>query len=193
MALPREFVTYLSAEMAVRMEKSGKVKLHNKEPVVEKINQVILDEFAKEERLNQEVRDYLEKYSEEMRRTAVSYQEMYKLVKKELMKKYQFVPISGREKDGGKISRDKVIELSHILLKNLANMTLQIEMLEEKNEVRLEIVRQIQELLKAEDQVDKSARQKILSQKRDILEGSAEWDILFRKYYSEEMRKHGVV
>jgi hypothetical protein len=41
--------------------------------------------------------------------------------------------------------------------------------------------------------VDQSARQKILSQKREILEGSAEWDILFRKYYSEEMRKHGVV
>ena len=143
--------------------------------------------------MNQEVRDYLEKYSEEMRRTAASYQEMYKLIKKELMKKYRFVPMSGREKDGGKISRDKVIELSHTLLKNMTNMTLQIEMLEEKNEVRLEIVRQIQELLKAENQVDQSARQKILSQKREILEGSAEWDILFRKYYSEEMRKHGVV
>ncbi len=193
MALPREFVAYLSAEMPVRMEKSGKVKLHNKEQVTEKINQIILDEFAKEERLNQEVRDYLEKYSEEMRRTAASYQEMYKLIKKELMKKYRFVPMSGREKDGGKISRDKVIELSHTLLKNMTNMTLQIEMLEEKNEVRLEIVRQIQELLKAENQVDQSARQKILSQKREILEGSAEWDILFRKYYSEEMRKHGVV
>ena len=193
MAFPKEYVAYLAAELAVRVENAGKVRLHNKEQVSEKIKQLILDEFAKEERLNQEVRNHLEKYSSEMRRTGVSYQEMYKLIKKELLKKNQFVPLSGRDKDGGKLSRDKIIELSHILAKNLSSMTLQIELLEEKNEVRLEIVRQIQELLKEEDRIDKSARQKILSQKREIIEGSAEWDILFRKYYSEEMRKHGVV
>ena len=69
-------------------------------------------------------------------------------------------------------------------------MTLQIELLEEKKRGGgLEIFRQIQKLLKEEDLVDKKARQKILSQKREILEGSAEWDILFRKYYSEEDTK----
>ena len=193
MAFPKEYVAYLAAELAVRVEKAGKVKLHNKEQVSAKIKQLILDEFAKEENLNQEVRDHLEKYSSEMRRTGVSFQEMYKLVKRELLKKNRFVPLSGREKDGSKLSRDKIIELSHTLIKNLSSMTLQIELLEEKNEVRLEIFRQIQKLLKEEDLVDKKARQKILSQKREILEGSAEWDILFRKYYSEEIRKHGLI
>lgn len=193
MALPREYVAYLAPELATRVEKSGKVRLLSRDQVAGKIKQLILDEFAKEDRLNQEVRDYLEQYSEQMRRGAVSYQEMYKLVKKELMKKYRHVPLGGRERGRGKLSRDKIIELSHTLVKNLASMRPQIELLEEANEVRLEIVRQIQELLKQEDQIDQSVCQKILSQKRDILEGSAEWDILFRKYYSEEMRKLGVV
>jgi hypothetical protein len=39
-----------------------------------------------------------------------------------------------------------------------------------------------------EVQVDKAARQKIENQKRGIPEGSAEWEILYRKYYEEEMR-----
>ena len=43
-----------------------------------------------------------------------------------------------------------------------------------------------------EERIDKSARQKIETQKRTILEGSQEWDILYRKYYNEEVKKLGV-
>jgi len=137
------------------------------------------------------VRDYLEKYSTQIRRDAISYQEMYKLVKKELMKKYRIVSSSRPEADGTKLSRDKIIELSHRLLKEFSGMKTQIELLDEKNEVRLEIVRQFQSLLKEEYQIDQAVRQKIRSQRREIEEGSAEWDILFRKYYGDEMRKLG--
>jgi len=48
------------------------------------------------------------------------------------------------------------------------------------------------ELLMAEDKVDHAARQKIKSQKREIAEGSEEWDLLHRKYYSEELKKLGI-
>ena len=191
MALPKEYLAYLAAKMAERLEKSGKVKFHDSPAIAEKIGQAIRDDFAQEERLNQEVRDYLEKYSTQIRRDAISYQEMYKLVKKELMKKYRIVSSSRPEADGTKLSRDKIIELSHRLLKEFSGMKPQIELLDEKNEVRLEIVRQFQSLLKEEYQIDQAVRQKIRSQRREIEEGSAEWDILFRKYYGDEMRKLG--
>ena len=191
MALPREYVGYLVSELTERLEKSGKVKLHNKSAVAEKIQQALQEDFAQEERLNQEVRDYLEKYSDQMRRDAISYQEMYKLVKKELMKKHQMVSSSRSDRDGGRLSREKIIELSHRLLRDFSGMTAQIELLEEKNEVRLEIVRQFQALLREEHQIEQGVREKIQSQKREIAEGSAEWDILFRKYFAEEMRKLG--
>jgi hypothetical protein len=93
----------------------------------------------------------------------------------------------------GRLGRDKVIELSHQMVKSLAAAKAQVELLDETNEVRLEIVRQMQELLREENRMDQMVRQKIQSQKREIAEGSAEWDILFRKYYSEELRKLGVV
>jgi hypothetical protein len=85
-----------------------------------------------------------------------------------------------------------VIELSHPLVKALAALKPQVEFSEEPNEVRLEIVRQMQALLREENQMDRAVRDKIRSQKREIAEGSAEWDILFRRYYSEELRKLGV-
>lgn len=192
MSLPRDFLSYLSAEMAQRLEKSGKVKIQDKGQIAAKIQQAFLDDFAREDQLNQEVRDYLEKYSERIRRDGISYQEMHQMVKRELMKKYRMVPSGGRGKDGGKLSRDKLIELSHRLVKDLIALPQQVELLEEKNEVRLEIFRQLQALLKEETTIDQAARRKITSQKRDIVEGSGEWDILFRKYYSEEMRKLGV-
>jgi hypothetical protein len=53
-------------------------------------------------------------------------------------------------------------------------------------------VRLITELLLTEDKVDRAARQKIRSQKREIPEGSEEWDILLRRYYQEELKKLGI-
>ena len=192
MALPKEYLGYLSTELVARLEKSGKVKIAEKAAAAEKVQQIILEDFAKEERLNQEVRDYLEKYNEQIRRDAISYQEMFKLVKKELMKKHRITSSSRPDADGSKISRSKVVELSHALVQGLAAMKPVVEFLEEKNEVRLEILRQMQGLLREESQMDQAVRQKIHSQKREITEGSAEWDILFRKYYTEQLRKLGI-
>ena len=48
-------------------------------------------------------------------------------------------------------------------------------------------------LLKEEEQIDAQVRQKIASQKKEILEGSEEWEVLYRKYYAEEMRRLGIV
>ena len=191
MALPKEYVSYLAGEMAKRLAKSGVAKIYDHTAVTEKIQQTLLDDFAREEKLNQEVRDYLEKYSSEIRRDALSYQEMYKLVKKELMKKHKITTSSRPGEDGVKLNRDKVIELSHTLVKNLGEISEKFEFIAPQNDVRLEIVREINVLLRQEHQIDQAVRAKIKSQKREIDEGSGEWDLLFRKYYTDEMRKFG--
>jgi hypothetical protein len=60
------------------------------------------------------------------------------------------------------------------------------------NEVRLEVVRAMTELLTAEEKVDRMARDKVRSQKREIPEGSEEWDLLHKRYYAEELKKLGI-
>ncbi len=64
--------------------------------------------------------------------------------------------------------------------------------MEDPQTVRLEIRATLERLLNEEENLDKAARQKIENQKRTILEGTPEWDILYRKYYNEEVRKLGI-
>jgi hypothetical protein len=90
-----------------------------------------------------------------------------------------------------RISREKINKLAHAVADTLAE-TESVDFLEDRNTIRQE-TRRILELLMAEEaKIDAAARQKIESQRRTILEGSQEWDILYRKYYNEEVRKLGI-
>jgi hypothetical protein len=90
-----------------------------------------------------------------------------------------------------RISREKINKLAHAVADTLATMD-NVEFIEDRNTIRLES-RRILELLMAEEaKIDAAARQKIESQRRTILEGSQEWDILYRKYYNEEVKKLGI-
>lgn len=90
-----------------------------------------------------------------------------------------------------RLNRDKVNKLAHTITDALAAMD-EVEFVEDRNSIRLEVRRILEELLNQEAKIDTAARQKIESQKRTILEGSQEWDILYRKYYNEEVKKLGV-
>jgi hypothetical protein len=192
MLLAREFVAYLSRQL-VRKLSPTIIETSTPDLVAERIAQVIGDELAVEDRLNDEVRDLLGQYSEYMRREGVSYQEMFRRIKNTLVSQRKIIRASGRDTgDAMKLSRDKVSEISHKLVDMLRkNRDLRLKD-KDPNNVRLEIVRLLTELLQAEDRVDRAARQKIRSQKREIAEGSEEWDLLLRRYYSEELKKLGI-
>ena len=66
------------------------------------------------------------------------------------------------------------------------------EFLEDRNTIRQEARKALEHLLMEELRIDKAARQKIESQRKVILEGSQEWDILYRKYYTDEVKKLGI-
>jgi hypothetical protein len=103
------------------------------------------------------------------------------------------VKASGRDTgDAMKLSRDKVSDISHKIIEMLRKSRELRLRNKDSNAVRLEIVRLITEVLMTEDKVDRAARAKIRTQKRDIPEGSEEWDILLRRYYSEELKKLGI-
>ena len=86
-----------------------------------------------------------------------------------------------------RLSREKVNLLSHQVAEKLASIDA-VEFVEDRNTIRLAVVDTLMKWLKKEEDVDRAARHKIESQKRAIPEGSAEWEILYRKYYEEEMR-----
>lgn len=89
-----------------------------------------------------------------------------------------------------RLSREKINYLARQVLTCLQKDD-QVEFLDDDNEIRLDIVHSIEEEIRLYDQLDKKAIEKIQSQRRAIEEGSREWEILYRKYYNEELSKLG--
>ena len=88
-----------------------------------------------------------------------------------------------------KLSRERVLNLSHLIL-NYMNNEDALEYFDEPQEIRQTIVQIITGEMRADEMIDALVRRKIESQKRSIPEGSDEWDVLYRKYYEDELNKH---
>jgi hypothetical protein len=90
-----------------------------------------------------------------------------------------------------RLSQDKVNKLAHVVLDALKQAD-EVEFVEDPNTIRQEARKVLMDLFVAEMRLDQAARQKIESQRRTIPEGTQEWDILYRKYYNEEVKKLGI-
>jgi hypothetical protein len=191
MLLAKEFVAYLSRQLVKQLAPAF-IETVEPQTVAEQISNVIIDELQVEDRLNDEVRDILEQYQDYMRREGVSYQEMFRRIKNTLITQRKVIRAAGRDTgDAMRLSRDKVIDISHKIV-SMLRKSREVRLKKQPNEVRLELVREITGLLQMEDRVERAARQKIRSQKREIAEGTEEYDLLYRRYYAEELKKLGI-
>jgi hypothetical protein len=90
-----------------------------------------------------------------------------------------------------RISPDKLNKLAHTVADTLAEID-EVGFLEDRNTIRQEARTALTALLTQEAAIDTAARLKIANQRKIILEGSQEWEILYRKYYNDEVRKLGI-
>src|SRR5271155_321115 len=191
MLLSREFISYLARQLVKRMTPQV-IETTDPNSATEMITHVIEDELQVEDRLNDEVRELLSQYSEYMRREGVSYQEMFRRIKNTLISQRKVIRASGRDTgDNMKLSRDKINEISHKMVAAFRKSRA-FRLKKDPNDVRLEIVHSMTELLGVEEKAERAARTKIQSQKKDIPEGTEEWDLLHRRYYAEELKKFGI-
>jgi len=191
MLLAREFIGYLSRQLVSRLSPTA---FETSDPAVAAASmaQVIEDDLSIEDKLNDEVRDMLDEYSDYMRRENVSYQEMFRKIKNQLLAQRKIMRAAGRDTgDPMKLSRDKVNDLSHKLVSALKKSR-EFRVRKDPNDLRLAIVKEMTELLQLEEKIDKAARAKIRTQKREITEGGEEYDLLHKRYYSEELKKLGI-
>ena len=91
MLFSKEYVGYLAREITSKLIQGEFIDTPNKAAVTERIHTALLDELTLEDRINDEVRIILETYSDEMQRSGANYQEMFKKVKNELVRKYKAV------------------------------------------------------------------------------------------------------
>src|SRR5947209_916508 len=191
MLLAREFVAYLSRQLVKKLTPQT-IETSHPEAVTELIANVITENLSIEDRLNDEVRDLLSQYSDYMRKEGVSYQEMFRRIKNTLITQRKVIRAAGRDTgDAMKLSRDKITDNSHKVVAALRKSR-EFRLKRDPNDVRLELVKVMTELLQTEEKVDRAARTKIRTQKREITEGTEEWELLHRRYYAEELKKLGI-
>src|SRR6516162_4523070 len=191
MLLAREFVNYISRQLVRKLSPMW-IETSDPQTASNFIADVVEEDLAVEDRLNDEVRDLLSQYSEYMRRENVSYQDMFRRIKNTMITQRKVIRASGRDSgDPMKLSRDKVNDISHKIVTALRKSR-EFRLKRDPNDVRLELVKVMTELLQTEERVDRVARTKIRSQKRDIPEGTEEWDLLHKRYYAEELKKLGI-
>jgi hypothetical protein len=191
MLLAREFIGYLSRQLINRLSPTA-FETSNPTVAASVIEQIIDEDLSTEDRLNDEVRDLLDDYSEYMRRENISYQEMFRKIKNQLLAQRKMTRAAGRDTgDPMKLSRDRVNEISHKLVAGMRKSR-DFRVRKDPNELRLALVREMTDILQMEERIDRFARDKIRTQKRDIPEGGEEFDILHKRYYSEELKKLGI-
>ncbi len=191
MLLAREFVDYISRQ-TIRKLSPLWIETTDVQVAGEFMSGIIEEDLAIEDQLNDEVREMLSQYSEYMRKEGVSYQDMFRRIKNTLITQRKVIRAAGRDAgDQMKLSRDKINDLSHKIVAALRKSR-DFRLKREPNDVRLEMVKIITELLQTEEKVDKAARTKIRTQKREITEGTEEWELLHKRYYAEELKKLGI-
>jgi hypothetical protein len=191
MLLAREFVAYISRQIVKQLSPQW-IETTDPQVAAAFIGNVVEEDLAVEDRLNDDVRDLLAQYGDYMRRENVSYQEMFRRVKNNLITQRKVIRASGRDSgDSMKLSRDKVNDISHKIVTALRKSR-EFRLKREPNDVRLQLLKVMTELLHTEDKVDRAARTKIRTQKRDIPEGTEEWELLHKRYYAEELKKLGI-
>ena len=191
MLLAREFIDYISRQ-TIRKLSPQWLETTDQQLAADFMASIVEQDLAVEDQLNDEVRDLLSQYSDYMRKEGVSYQEMFRRIKNTLITQRKVIRAAGRDSgDAMKLSRDKINDLSHKIVAALRKSR-DFRLKRDPNDVRLELVKIITELLVTEDKVDRAARTKIRTQKREISEGTEEWDLLHRRYYAEELKKLGI-
>jgi len=91
MLLSRDFVGYMAKEVVKRLTAQKMIEIKNVEGVTQQVRQVMAEEVTVEDRVNEEVREILARYSDEMKRTGVSYQDMFKKVKGQIARERKLI------------------------------------------------------------------------------------------------------
>jgi len=90
-----------------------------------------------------------------------------------------------------RLSREKIVRLSHQITEVLVSSD-EVDFIDDRDTIRQQVVQILTAMLRDEEKIELEVRKRITSQKKEILEGSEEWDVLHKKYYQEGLRRLGI-
>ena len=90
-----------------------------------------------------------------------------------------------------RLSREKIVRISHQITDVLVASD-DVDFIDDRDTIRQQIVQILTSMLRDEEKIEQEVRKRLTSQKKEILEGSEEWDVLHKKYYQDELRRLGI-
>jgi hypothetical protein len=91
MRLNKNQIEHLSFVIVRNLNKDGKVLIEDRARILDEVTALITEEFMKEDKLDQEVREILGKHMEKIRRENIEYQTMFRMIKTKLAKEKNIV------------------------------------------------------------------------------------------------------
>ncbi|MCU0229527.1 MAG: DUF507 family protein [Bryobacterales bacterium] len=173
MLVAPEFIAYACRQIIRKIHPMW-TECANLDSAAVQMARVIEEDLRAEDDLNEEVREILEQYESAMQQEGASYMEMFRRIKRKLVVERKLVLASGRESgDKMKLSRDKILDLSHKVVAELKRSR-DVRIRKDPNDVRLQVVKHLTEIFQLEEKVDSSARDKVRTLKRGVVEGAEE-------------------
>jgi len=174
---------FVAGKIAVDLIKAPYVKLlKGKEAVVEAANKIILENLEREKELDGKVKEIIEENYDEIEMQQADDRQLFFMIKKRLAPEYGVIMNY----------EDRYSDLSHKILDELYEEYL-IEYEVNDNQVKNIIFKAFQEYAKAYEEIDDVVYNKLRSQKEEVLPGSSEYEILYERYFKEELNRRGML
>lgn len=152
--------------------------------IFESIESVLRTHFEEERQIEEEAQRLLQERADEFE--GLQPNKAIGKIKAQIAKEKDFVLSGGME---GRMSSDKIIHLAHLVADKLYDDDL-MDFPDEDDGPKF-FKKVFQEYFQRESDLEEKVRKKILSMANPPFEGSREWDVLFRKYKEEELKRLG--
>src|SRR5207245_11042288 len=90
-----------------------------------------------------------------------------------------------------RLSREKIVRISHQITEVLVDSD-DVEFIDDRDTIRQQIVQILTAMMRDEEKIELEVRKRITSQKKEIMEGSEEWDVIHKRYYLDELGRVGI-
>lgn len=159
-------------------------KVGTDEALLAKMTAAIMADVAKEEALDREVEALLEKHSRELDATQANSRLLFQKIKQRLAEERGMV-VGALQQSDDRRGHWARLQIARLKKDGLAAFS-------DESAVQREARAVLDGWAKAADEADRAARAKIAAQSRRVPEGGREWDILYRKYFEEEMSRRNL-
>lgn len=182
MRLPERLVEAVAESIVQKLGKEeGILELEDPMTFKKKIISVFKEAEREERELEEKAKSVLRENIELLERENIDYRTAFLAVKRKLAEDMN-INVDRRERLNQIINR-----IMDLIMKDES-----VEIYEDPPVIRKRIREIVLSALKIEEEIEKAVRQRIKKYSRDILEGSPEWQILWKRIYEDELKKRGL-